>query len=262
VTNDPKPKLTAREIDALLAEDIDSALLEEVDEDFIYTSASRTIISRLDAARRNRYAFVLISGPAGSGKSMTVREYARDKDVGYIRCYPDFGPADLLGELVGYLALNKVSGYRMTLSMIRTALAQRYRMIVLDEAQLIGRKGLETAKYLADEANVTFVLVMTSEFVDRLKGWRDIDSRTGVAAAVEPIGLTEFRALFDDSGFEAATLDEIHKLTGGVMRDVTRVVRLLDEIVEINTSKGLTRDQLLPRHGRLCAQKLNLRGDR
>jgi DNA transposition AAA+ family ATPase len=254
--------LTTQEIDVLLHEDVESALLEEVAEDFIHTSASRIIISRLDAARRNRYPFVLVSGPAGSGKSMTVREYARDKDVGYVRCYPDFGPADLVGELVSYLALNNVSSWRMKLSMLRSALGQRHRMVILDEAQLITRKGLEAAKYLADEATTTFVLVMTDEFVNRIQAWRDIDSRTGVTAAVAPVSLTEFRALFDNSGFRSDTLDEIHTITAGVMRDITRLVRLVDELCQINARAGLTRGQLQPRHVRLCAEKLNLRGGR
>lgn len=257
--DDPRT-LSARDIDALLAENLDDALLEEVAEDFIFTSAARTIVSRLDAARRNRYPFVLVSGPAGSGKSMTVREYARDKDVGYIRCYPDFGPGELLREVVAYLGMNEVSSWRLRLSMVSAALKQRYRMIVLDEAQLLSRKALEAAKYLADEAGCTFVLVMTDEFVGQLRGWRDIDSRTGVAAAIAPLSLDEFRATFAASEFNEAALDELHTLTGGVMRDIARLMRLIDEFCQINQAAGLSRTQMLPRHVRLVAEKLNLRG--
>jgi DNA transposition AAA+ family ATPase len=259
---DATRQLTPRDIDALLAESIETSLLEEAPEDFLYTTATRTIISRLDAARRNRYPFVLVSGPAGSGKSMTVREYARDKEVGYIRCYPDFGPSELLQEIIAHLSLNETKSYRLKLSVVATALRQRYRMIALDEAQLMNRKALEAAKYLADEAGCTFVLIMTDEFVDRLRNWRDIDSRTGVAATIGPVSLDEFRVLYSDSGFGEVTLDEIHTITGGVMRDVARLIRLIDEFCEINAPRGLTRGLLAPRHVRIVAEKLNLRGGR
>ena len=258
--SDQKPQLSAREVDALLSDTLDTSVLDDTPADFLMTEASRTIISRLEAARRNRYPFVLISGPAGSGKSMTVREYARDKDVGYIRCYPDFGPSEMVQELLAYLSINEVKSWRLRLSVTAQALKQRYRMIVFDEAQLMSRKTLEAAKYLADEANATFVLVMTDEFVGALRGWRDIDSRTGVAANVSAVSLDEFRVLFDKSGFSPASLDELHTLTGGIMRDISRLIGLIDEYCEINAQVGFIREVVAPRHVRTVAKKLDLRG--
>ncbi len=213
------------------------------------------------SAYRYQHPIVVMSGPAGTSKTSAAKRFQQVKgDVSYIRCYPGFGMNQLQHELSRALHLNYIESWDDRRSTLTDVLGKRYQMVILDEAQLVDRKGMEMVKYFVDQPRCTFVLIMTNEHVDRLMRWRDIASRTALVVKLEPVPLDEFRALYDESGLSDIVIDEIHHITGGVMRDVARLIAQIEETVQLNEARGVSYPSLLPRHIRVIAQKLNLVG--
>lgn len=257
-----KPReLSARDIDEILAETSIDFTLTDVAPDFKHTTASQKAESGFESAYHYRHPIVVMSGPAGTSKSSAAKRFQQGKgDVSYIRCYPGFGMNQLQLEMSRVFYLSYIESHDDRRSTLIDVLTKRYQMVILDEAQLIDRKGMEMVKYFVDQARCTFVLVMTNEYVDRLMRWRDIASRTALVVKLEPVPLDEFRALYYESGLSEAALDEVHHITGGVMRDVARLMGQVDELILLNETRGANRTRLLPRHIRVIAQKLNLGG--
>ncbi len=254
-------ELSAREIDEILAETSIDFTLTDVATDFKNTTASRKAESGFESAYRYQHPIVVMSGPAGTSKSSTAKRFEQAKgDVSYIRCYPGFGLNQLQLEMSKAFYLGYIESHDDRHSTIIDVLSKRYQMVILDEAQLVDRKGMEMVKYFVDQARCTFVLILTNEYVDRLMRWRDIASRTALVVKLEPVALDEFRVLYDESGLSETVIDEVHHITGGVMRDVARLMGQVDETIMLNERRGVSRLSLLPRHIRVIAQKLNLGG--
>jgi DNA transposition AAA+ family ATPase len=234
----------------------------EIDEDaeFIPTSQAKIIISRVDLARKERFGFGLIYGPAGSGKTTTVKWYTQKYGGHYIRAYPNFDASNVLEGIATAMRMTKTRNYRTMISMCEDALRAKNGMLfAIDEAQLATRNALEVMKYLSDEANATFILLTTDEFVSGIRRWRDIESRIGVTASISALSIEEFYLFYAESGFSAEVLTQIHKFSGGVMRDMMRLVRQIDHIISLNTER-LSRDVITPRLVKSGADKLNLSG--
>lgn len=236
-----------------------SAAIEE-DAAFIPTSQAKIILARLELARVEKFGFGLVYGPAGSGKTTTVRWYCQKHGGKYIRAYPNFESTNLLESMAAQLRIAKIRNYRAMISTIEEALLHKDGgLFAIDEAQLCTRNTLELMKYLSDETNCTFVLLTSDDFVGGIRRWRDIESRIGVTAAIGALELNEFYELYSDSGFTPEVLAQIHAFGGGVMRDVLRLIRQIDHVIDLNAHK-LTRSVITPRLVKAGAAKLNLSG--
>ncbi|NJK43504.1 MAG: ATP-binding protein [Pleurocapsa sp. SU_196_0] len=233
---------------------------------FMPTNASKLIVTRLKTALEQNMSLALVHGPAGVGKTMSVKvfteRYAGDRRALYVRAHPEFAPSALLEELAIGLRMTRVSRFRTLIGLIREALERSPSVIVIDEAQLCPRATLETVKYLADETGALFVLVTTDEFVSDVRRWRDIESRIGIVAGISAMDESEQAQVFAESGFSRSALRAIHETTGGVMRDIKRLVQQVDKFLALNASKGMTRELIEPRHVVSIATKVNLSAKR
>ncbi len=261
----PKPSRDP-EVDKILAEFMSQELpegfiSEDASDTFIPTSASRVILSRLRVAAVEKYAFALVHGPAGSGKTITVKYFTEKSGAMFVRAHPEFRPSALLEELAIGLRITRTRNFRTLVAMIRDALVLRPMIVAVDEAQLAPRMTLETMKYLADETGSTFILITTDEFVGSLRRWRDIESRVGVTASISSIPLLELQSLYEESGFAREVVTAIHELSGGIMRDVLRVVRQVDHVIGLQPD-AITREVMTSTDIKAIAGKLNLSGGR
>lgn len=252
------------EAEAMYLEFMDTmyAALPEMDDDvqFIPTSQAKIILARVDLARKEKFNFGLIYGPAGSGKTTTVKWYAEKHGGHYIRAYPNFDASNILESIANAMRITKVKNYRSMISMVEDVLRTKGgALFVIDEAQLATRNALEVMKYISDETGATFILLTTGEFVGGIRRWRDIESRIGVTASISALSLEEFYLLYSESGFSREVLEQIHKFSGGVMRDVLRLIRQIDHIISLNSDK-LARAAITPRLVKAGADKLNLSG--
>ncbi len=255
-------EIRQEDISRLIDEALGAGLLGEVDlkdprDGFIPTEGARALIGHLELAAREGFPLALVVGPAGVGKTLTCRYWAAVHEAPWVRAQPSYSPAALLEDLAIELRITRTKTFRVLLSMVRDALSVRPRVVFVDEAQLCDRPTLETLKYLADETGSTFVLITSEEFAPLIRRHRDIESRIGTVATIGPVGQKELLSIYEGSGYSGEALKEVHTLTGGILRDVVRLLRLLDQVAEQN---GLPKGAFRPAHVRRVAGRLNLAG--
>jgi len=227
---------------------------------FIPTEGARALLGHLNLVAQESFPLALVVGPAGVGKTLTCRYWAREHEAPWVRAQPSYSPAAFLEDLAVELRITRTKVFRVLLSMVRDTLLMTPKVVFVDEAQLMDRPTLETVKFLADETGSSFVLITSEEFEGSIRRHRDIESRIGTIARIGPISLQETLAIYQDSGYPHETLAEVHTLTGGILRDIVRLMRQIDRVVDFNAERGLTRAVFSPANVRRVASRLNLAG--
>jgi DNA transposition AAA+ family ATPase len=234
---------------------------------FVPTKSSRVIVSRLRDAVEGGFGFALVTGPAGCSKTLTTRFFVDslrrknpDINAAFIKCHPVFDQNALLESLAVATFVSRTRRFRDLLRSVEGQLKTTRLVAVLDEAQNMPREALEVLKYLSDETGATFVLVCTEDYQGNIRRYRDIESRIGVVAEASPTPLDELKALELVAGFRTEAVETIHKLCGGVLRDVFRLVRQIDLLIANNNR--LARESLPAKTVTLVATKVNLEGGR
>ncbi|ADD28745.1 AAA family ATPase [Meiothermus ruber] len=244
----------------------EGVLLPEDRPDLLNTTATRIITERVRFGLKRQFKFVLIHGPAGVGKTATLKNLAEQTGGAYIRCYPDFSAPALVRAAAERLQITQVERYHVLLNIVVESLRRNPRLIILDDIENIPRSTLGTAKYLADETKSTIVLCTMDEYVPLVRRYRDIESRIGIVAQAMPLKQPEFARLYAQSGFSPATLKSIYAHTGGVMRDIENLIRSLDDALETLNAEidenqpRFTRAHIEPQNVDEAAALLNLTG--
>jgi DNA transposition AAA+ family ATPase len=267
---EPLGNLTPEALEQFLNEMLESDLAgffmpDDADERFIATTSARTALSRIKAGVEDSAPFVMLTGPSGCGKSEVGRKFAREKEAFisnqnrfYLETRPKMEASALLEELAVNLRISRIRRFNTLLGMIRDSLLLAPCVAVVDEVQRLDKDGIDTLRYLADQTGSTWVLICEDEFADGVTRARNVDNRVFKRYRMGPTPKEELATLPLLEGFEAHTTEEIHALTGGVLRDVVRLVRSIDELVRLNSAKGLTRAAFKPNQVRVAARKLDL----
>lgn len=244
----------------------DGIIVPEDRPDLLNTSTTRTIVERVRFGLKRQFRFVLVHGPAGVGKTATLKHLAEQVGGAYIRCYPDFSAPALVRATAERLQITQVERYHVLLNIVVESLRRNPRLIVLDDIENVPRSTLGTAKYLADETKSTIVLCTMDEYVPLVRRFRDIESRIGIVVQAAPLKQAEFARLYANSGFSPAVLKAIYGHTGGIMRDIENLIRSLDDALEVlnsTPSEGrptFTRAHIKPANVDEAAALLNLGG--
>jgi len=235
--------------------------------DFVQTRATRIIAARLRDAVEDEFPFALVTGPAGCSKTVTCKHFLRyvreqwpQLNTAWIHAQPNYEPSALLEALALNLYITRTRRFRDLLHTVHTQLSAKRMVAVVDEAQRMPRESFEVLKYLADETSSTFILICTEDFAPQIRRWRDIESRIGVVAEAEPVSPEELIEMPMLAGLPKASRQKVYELTGGVMRDVLRLVKQIDRTIARNADKGLSRANFTAKAVVAVAQKLNLAG--
>ena len=137
----------------------------EMNQPFLPTSASLEAFDLFDRLQRTEGATGVLFGAPGSGRSTTLREYARHEEPGsavVVPCAPGRGPVQFLQDLVDRLdpeAWNPVgnarSGVRAALRVLRSAETE---LVLLDDAHRLYKPVLEILEELRERSGVSLLL--------------------------------------------------------------------------------------------------------
>lgn len=211
------------------------------------TPAVREITAALERASARRVPFTLVTGPAGTGKTLACRAFCSARGMHYIKTYPKFNDMEMIMAVHERLGGGSVPGWGATVSAAQTLLDRRYAMFVVDEAQNLTDSGLEMAKNLASSdapSPATFVLVLSDEFLPGIQRRKDIMSRAWWVARARALEHRDMQQLQLLEGFTPDVKDKVFELTGGVMRDIVRLVDLVDEFMQQSAAQVRDRSQL------------------
>lgn len=244
----------ARPIDLSSIED-DKGLPDQ----FKSTTAFRLIVDRLHYAREVRAPLALVTGTHGAGKTTALRYYAHHNDVLIWECPPAYHEKLLMKDLAKRLGISAGVSWGEQSSIIAEQLASSPRTFLLDEAQRLNYHGMDLLKYLADASGSTFILSASPSLEKRINRWDDISSRCPVRVRVSTLSIEEFVELYQNEGFSEASLLELHRLSGGVMRVLRAILREIDiqlGLYNERTQRPAKRSNLSPAHIRIFAKRV------
>ncbi|EMX0644578.1 AAA family ATPase [Salmonella enterica] len=166
----------------------------------------------------------VIYGPAGMGKSMVLRQYARtSKGVILIEADPGYTAKVLLQELCARLGVKKTGNIHELSEECIRALTGTGWVILVDEAELLPYRALEVLRRIHDRSGVALVLAGMPRLLINLKGSRgefaQLYSRVGMALDIEAYTADPEKAADVDTDF--STILACMLPPGSDMSDVT-----------------------------------------
>lgn len=198
-------------------------------EHFKPSNTFREILGSLETARRRKRKLALVTGSHGVGKTTALYFYASKRGALIWECTPSYKPKHVLADIAQKLGINAGTGWRMQTSIVVEQLRAGPRTIILDEAQRLDYAGFDLLKYIADQAAGTlFVFGSSPSLETRINRWPDIASRCTVRIHARPMSLEELVELYQPEGFGLEALEEMHRLTGGIMRVLRDLIEQLD----------------------------------
>lgn len=131
----------------------------------------------------------VISGDAGMGKTMIMREYAsQHRDALLIEADPGYTARVVLEELCGLLGLSRRGNMHELSEACIAALRDSGRLLMVDEAENLPYRALETLRRIHDKAGIGVVLAGMPRLIINLKGkrgeYKQLYSRVGLALSI------------------------------------------------------------------------------
>lgn len=178
-----------RSIDELarsfIARETDKEKSRRITSRFIQTVTSRKGIEVIRLAHLDGDLNV-IYGAAGLGKTMILREYAaQHRDALLIEADPGYTARVVLEELCSLLGLSKRGNMHELSEACISALRDSGRLLMVDEAENLPYRALETLRRIHDKSGIGLVLAGMPRLIINLKGkrgeYQQLYSRVGLA---------------------------------------------------------------------------------
>ncbi|EDN4425233.1 AAA family ATPase [Salmonella enterica subsp. enterica serovar Kentucky] len=178
-----------RSIDELarsfIAREADKEKSRRITSRFISTVTSRKGIEVIRLAHLDGDLNV-IYGAAGLGKTMILREYAaQHRDALLIEADPGYTARVVLEELCSLLGLSKRGNMHELSEACISALRDSGRLLMVDEAENLPYRALETLRRIHDKSGIGLVLAGMPRLIINLKGkrgeYQQLYSRVGLA---------------------------------------------------------------------------------
>ncbi|HIH9613467.1 TPA: AAA family ATPase [Klebsiella pneumoniae] len=131
----------------------------------------------------------VIFGAAGLGKTMILREYAaQHRDALLIEADPGYTARVVLEELCGLLGISKRGNMHELSEACIAALRDSGRLLMVDEAENLPYRALETLRRIHDKSGIGMVLAGMPRLIINLKGkrgeYQQLYSRVGFALCI------------------------------------------------------------------------------
>ncbi|SEL25530.1 hypothetical protein SAMN04487787_108136 [Kosakonia sacchari] len=178
-----------RSIDELarsfMAREADKEKSRRITSRFIPTVTSRKGMEVIRLAHMDGDLNV-IYGAAGLGKTMILREYAaQNRDALLIEADPGYTARVVLEELCNLLGLSKRGNMHELSEACISALRDSGRLLMVDEAENLPYRALETLRRIHDKSGIGLVLAGMPRLIINLKGkrgeYQQLYSRVGLA---------------------------------------------------------------------------------
>ncbi|HGY1221412.1 TPA: AAA family ATPase [Klebsiella pneumoniae] len=131
----------------------------------------------------------VIYGAAGLGKTIILREYAaQHRDALLIEADPGYTARVVLEELCGLLGISKRGNMHELSEACIAALRDSGRLLMVDEAENLPYRALETLRRIHDKSGIGLVLAGMPRLIINLKGkrgeYQQLYSRVGFALCI------------------------------------------------------------------------------
>lgn len=140
---------------------------------FVETSVSRIVNTACKQARVSAM-FSVVAANVGTGKTRALKEYAEEHaNTWMVESYPGMNTGCLVDELVEKLGIKQFTNYVPVHRKFKTVVSHIAKiengLLILDEAETVNPKSLETIRRLMDLGNIGVVLAGTSQLYSLIK---------------------------------------------------------------------------------------------
>lgn len=203
----------------------------------------RTGMTAVEKRGAAEASLMLVTAPAGYGKSQMVDYWAVQNGAAYLRAKVEWTPRYFMTELAETLKIDSRGKAKDIFARIAGVLGGQQIPLVIDEVEHCLRDSaqvLEAVRDLSDLTEVIVVLVGMDQVQARIARHAQISSR--IAKVVEfgpatPEDVTEFCKQLAEVDIDAALVAEIHKQSGGRVREIMNAIATVEQTAYRNGKK-------------------------
>lgn len=178
-------KALEQDVQALITREVEKEKSQKLTVSFIRTYTASKCLEVIRMAHLDGDINV-IYGDAGMGKTMVMRQYASENRTALLlEADPGYTARVVLEELCARLGLNKRGNMHELSEAIIAALKDSGRILLIDEAENLPHRALETIRRIHDKAGIGVVLAGMPRLIINLKGkrgeYKQLYSRVGFA---------------------------------------------------------------------------------
>ncbi|EBC4877357.1 ATPase [Salmonella enterica] len=181
-------KTLETEISSFIHRECDKKSLRAINAKFVMTTTAKKALNVCRLAHLDCDINVIF-GDAGMGKTMILREYAASNaDAILIETDPGYTARVVLDELCNKLGISRRGTLHEMSDNCIAALAGTGRLLLIDEAENLPYRALETIRRIHDKAGIGVILAGMPRLIINLKGrkgeYKQLYSRVGLAFPV------------------------------------------------------------------------------
>jgi hypothetical protein len=215
---------------------------------FVYTQNVKNFTNTMEIVKKRmgHDSLAMVSGRAGRGKTRTALYYATQNDCTYLTTLRDWSVLwmyqDILSAM-GFARDAQPKRKKNAFEAILQASADNPKPIILDEADLLGPRLLESVRDLCKMMRVPWVLVGEESLYGLMSRDRRVWSRSCAWMEFLPMSVADivtFCGQAADLKISTSTAENVQKKTGGDIRLIELLVSTAESVAKVNNSKQIT----------------------
>jgi hypothetical protein len=217
---------------------------------FITTQNVKTFIATMEIVKKRmgNDSLAMIYGRAGRGKTRTARWYATQNDCVYLTTLRDWSALWMYQDIltaIGIIGEAQPKRKKHAFEAILAASQDNPRPVILDEADLLGPRLLESVRDLCKMMQVPWVLIGEESLPQLMNRDRRVWSRRCATMEYLPMSVSDISVFCREAAdlkITTETAETVQKKTGGDIRLVELIVSTAETVAKANNSKDLTAD--------------------
>ncbi len=223
--------------------------------EFIQTSDAKRIFSRLLLASMQGDRISVVLGASGTGKTRIAKEYCKSHlEAIFIEATPDMNAKDILKNLCNALNLGEFKSNHSGILKVAAELKKCGKYLIVDEAEHLKWRVLETLRRIMDFSKQPLILVGTHWLADSISSGRLGSKREQELAQLRNrcLGRYELKGLQKEEYIEICKVSgiptncawKLWELGGGNFRQSEGVLRLTLARVSLSNKESATLEDL------------------
>lgn len=221
---------------------------------FVFTQNVKNFHATMEIVKKRmgHDSLAMISGRAGRGKTRTALYYTTQNDCIYCVTLRDWSTLWMYHDLLSAMGIAKEAQPRRkkdAFEAILTALREHPRPVILDEADLLGPRLLESIRDLCKMTCVPFVLIGEESLAGLMNRDRRVWSRRCASMEFLPMSVADIITFTKEStvikvndglNISTETAEMIQKETGGDIRLIELIVSTAETVARANQAKEIS----------------------
>lgn len=198
-------------------------------------------VKAVDQRGAREASLMLVTGPAGLGKSQTLDRFAVDTNALYLRAKETWSRRALLVEMAEALRIPTNMTNHELQARIIGAVGPRQTPIIIDEAEFTVKSTasiLECIRDISDLTETLVVLVGMETIEQKISRYPQISSRIAQVVHFQPLTEQDVQLAckqLAEVAIDADLARELHRQSGGKMRLVVNGITTIERLARANS---------------------------